>query len=181
MIKCEGIKIKLLYCLIYFFILGMLGFLIGRLLPKRWFCYRLFPYRAYNFEHDGNVYKKLKIQKWMHRVPDMSKILPRTMPSKKLDEDMTADIALVMIRETCVAEFIHKILSVMGIGCLFIWKSKWALILYIIYVVIGNMPFVIIQRYIRPKLIRIRSRLQRRENTNTPIGDMIYANSNSKL
>ena len=181
MIKCEGIEIKLLYCLIYFFILGMMGFVIGRLLPKRWFCYRLFPYRAYHFEHDGNIYKKIKIQKWMHRVPDMSKILPRTMPSKKLDDDMTADGALVMIRETCVAEFIHKILSVMGIGCLFIWKSKWALILYIIYVVIGNMPFVIIQRYIRPKLIRIRSRLQRRENTNTPIGDMIYANSNSKL
>ena len=75
----------------------------------------------------------------------------------------------------------NDLVKCMGIGYLFIWKSKWALILYIIYVVIGNMPFVIIQRYIRPKLIRIRSRLQRRENTNTPIGDMIYANSNSKL
>lgn len=114
-------------------------------------------------------------------MPDMSKILPRAMPSKKLDEHMTADTALLMIRETCIAEFIHKILAVLGIGCLFIWDSKWSLFLYVIYVVIGNLPFIVIQRYIRPKLLRIRNRLQRQELPTTPFGDMIYAHSDSKL
>ena len=86
-----------------------------------------------------------------------------------------------MIRETCIAEFIHKILAVMGIGCLFVWESPWALLLYILYVVIGNLPFIIIQRYIRPKLIRIHAKLTRTERNNPSVEGIEYASADIKL
>ena len=172
---------QLLYCLFYFAIIGILGFFIGRILPKKWFCHDMFPYRGYAFEKNGNVYKRIKIQKWIHKVPDMSKILPRMMPSKKFSEKMTSEQTLLMIRETCIAEFIHKILAVMGIGCLFVWESPWALLLYILYVVIGNLPFIIIQRYIRPKLIRIHAKLTRTERNNPSVEGIEYASADIKL
>lgn len=152
-----------LYCILYFIVTGILGFILGRILPASLFHYDEFPYRCATFERGGALYDKLHIRKWQNKVPDMSKILPWAMPTKKLDRHNRTKL-LIMIRETCIAEFIHIILCITGLGCLFIWKNPFCIILYLLYVLVFNIPFVIIQRYNRPRLLHLRECLLQKEN-----------------
>lgn len=54
------------------------------------------------------------------------------------------------------------LLCIMGLGCPLIWKSIGGWILFALYL-LGNIPFILIQRYNRPKLVRLLKRLQLRE------------------
>ena len=146
----------------YFIVIGIALFAVGRLLPKRWFDHTLFPYRAYAFERDGKLYEAIAIGKWQARVPDMSRILPNVMPQKRMTAT-DADTLLIMIRETCVAELTHVILSVLGLGVLYIMPGVGGAALYGAYFLLGNLPYIHIQRYNRPRLVRIYEKRRKKE------------------
>lgn len=152
---------SILYCLIYLAMLGLTSFIVGRILPKKWFRYDRFPYRTYKWEDDGRIYRKMNIQKWQDRVPDMSKLFKKLMPAKKLEGDFVKSLPL-MIEETCVAEFIHALLAVAGFGQLFIFPGIGGVICSILYM-LGNIPFILIQRYNRPRLVKTMLRHQKKE------------------
>lgn len=140
------------HCLLYIALSGMLFFLLGRILPKRMFRPDLFPYHAWKVENGGRLYYKIKINRWQAIVPDMSRLLPGFMPAKRLLHRPSDAQLMRMIRETCVAELIHVFLCVSGIALFWIWPGMGGIILYILYVVLGNLPFILIQRYNRPRL-----------------------------
>ena len=117
-------------CACYLAGLGVLSFVLGRLVPKTWFDYTRFPYRAYAFERDGKVYESLGIARWQSRVPDMSRLFPRLMPPKKMPPRPDAQTLLVMIRETCAAEATHALLLLAGLGVLAFWPGVWGIVLY---------------------------------------------------
>ena len=54
-----------LYCLLYAIALGIISFLLGRLLPKSWFHFDRAPFRAFGWEKDGRVYLKVGINRWI--------------------------------------------------------------------------------------------------------------------
>lgn len=141
-------------CIFYFAATGILSFFLGRILPENWFHFDRFPYRSFAVERDGKIYEALGIRRWKDRLPDMSKILPKLIPSRRLPAAMTIPQVELLLRETCIAEFIHTLLCISGLGCLFLWRGPGGRILYIVYV-LGNLPFNLIQRYNRPKLARI--------------------------
>lgn len=89
----------------------------------------------------------------------MSRIFP-VMPAKKITGKPTQESLHTMIRETCVAECIHGILNITGLGCFLIWDSGWCAVVYGIYVLLGNLPYMIIQRHTRPRLVRILHRFE---------------------
>ena len=68
-----------------------------------------------------------------------------------------------MIQETCVAELTHALLCLAGIAVFWIWPGPGGLILFLIDVFLGNLPFILIQRYNRPRLIRLMAAAERRE------------------
>lgn len=157
--------IDFLKCVIYLAILGIASFFLGRAIPKKWFNADKFPYRAFAFENEGKIYDKIAIRKWKEKLPDMSVILPGMIPSKKLPKAPGTSEMELMLQETCIAEFIHTLLCVLGLGCVWIWNGAGGWIIYAVYV-LGNLPFNIIQRYNRPKLSRIAQRLNAKENRN---------------
>jgi len=148
-------------CVLYLIIISVLSFFIGRILPKGWFRHDLFPYRIYGFEKNGRIYTGIGIHKWQNRIPDISKIFPFMMPRKKLSEDNIERLPR-MIQETCVAEFIHGLNAIAGFGCLWICPGGGGLILSIVYAVAFNLPFVLVQRYNRPRLLELKKRLEKR-------------------
>ena len=75
---------RFIYCLCYAAGLGVVSFVLGRLVPKEWFDYTRFPYRSFAFEKGGKIYEAISIAKWQSRVPDMSRIFPKLMPAKKI-------------------------------------------------------------------------------------------------
>ena len=148
-----------LHCIVYIAAIGIFGFVLGRLMPKRWFDHTRFPYRAAAFERDGQVYEALGIRRWQNRVPDMSRIFPHLMPPKRMTAHLDAQTLLVMIRETCAAEATHALLILAGLGLLAIWPGAGGILLYLIYAILGNLVFLIIQRYNRPRLVRLYERM----------------------
>ena len=148
--------------ILYLAVTGFCAFLLGRVLPKRWFKYDAFPYREYPFEDRGNLYRRLYIHKWHTHVPDMSRIFSRWMPPKRLAVGIGPDQVEVMVQETCIAEFTHAALCVIGLPVLWWWPGRGTAALYAAYVLLGNLPFILIQRFNRPKLVRLMKRLLRR-------------------
>ena len=146
---------ELIQCMEYYGILGVVSFLAGRLLPKSWFSGEKFPFRSFPFERDGAIYNRIGIRKWQKRVPDMSRLLPKLMPEKKLGQsnDLTR-----MVQETCVAELIHVALCFAGLYTMKLWKGFWGAVLTAVYILLGNVPFILIQRYNRPRLLRLMKR-----------------------
>ena len=147
-------------CFGYVLNTGLVSFLIGRLLPKRWPRATGF-FRCFAFEKEGRFYDKFGVRYWQKRAPDMSKLLPFLMPKKNLCANCKNQLPR-MIRETCVAELIHWALCISGLYCLRLWSGIGG-ILVVIANTIGNLAFVIIQRYNRPRLIRLMNKLNKQK------------------
>lgn len=154
---------NLWHCLVYLCLIGIFGFFVGRILPKNWFHPDGGLFRLRAFEKNGAFYNRLKVKRWMNKVPDMSKILPGMMPPKSLSPGIRPEQLDLAVQETCIAEFVHVVLGLLGFFCVLIWEGIGGRILALLYLV-GNLPYIIIQRYNRPKLMRIAERLREKEN-----------------
>lgn len=141
---------------------GIIGFVLGRVLSGCKFYPGHFPYRLYHFEKDGTIYEKIKIRKWQNKVIDMSRIFPSLMPTKKLDKDICKKLP-ILIKETCISEMIHYMLCISGLYCLVIWEGIGGVIVTLIYEILGNLPYIIIQRYNRPRLTKLLKRYKQRD------------------
>ena len=78
-------------CILYFAFIGAFSFVLGRLLPKRLFDWERPPFRLFAWEREGAAYNVLGVRRWKEKLPDMSRILPKLMPSKRLPRDMTPE------------------------------------------------------------------------------------------
>lgn len=150
-------------CALYAGVLGIVSFFAGRLLARCTFHPERFPWRAYAWE-DG-LWKRLRIRGWQARVPDMSRLFTKLMPAKRLTKETAADLPR-MIAETCVAELTHTALSLCGLVMPLLWRGAGGVIAAAVYILLGNLPFIIVQRYNRPRLQRLFAR-QRARNRET--------------
>lgn len=152
---------KFLYSLIYIAVLGVLSHFVGQALPRKWFDAARPPYRAAEWEKGGRVYEKLGIKRWKDIVPDMSRIMP-DMVKKKLTNENKEHGMDTLIAETCVAECVHWALMILSLGILLWWRGLWAAVFILVYNIFGNLPFIMIQRYNRPRLVMLEQRRKRR-------------------
>lgn len=151
---------KLLNCLIYLGIMGLLAFPFGRLLAHCKFDPDRFPFREYSWEDGGRIYEKLfKIKKWKDRVPDVSKMVPGIVPRKAMKMPGVEELN-GMINETCVAELTHLVLIPLGIPILFIIQGWIGTVIFLVDIFMGNLPFAIIQRYNRFRYLKLRSKCE---------------------
>ena len=145
-------------CILYSAAIGFLSFLIGRVLPAAWFSADRFPYKTWKWENGGNIYNQLfHIRRWQAKVPDMSKLFKSFMPQKKMTADFDLQLP-VMIRETCIAELIHVILCFLSLPCM-IFSPGTGGVLFTFFYILGNLPFIFIQRYNRPRFLRLQHKI----------------------
>ena len=152
---------SLLYAVIYIAVLGILSHFVGQALPRARFSAESFPYRTADWENGGKVYEKLGIKHWKDALPDMSRIMP-DMVKKKMTGQNREQGMDVLIAETCVAECVHYWLIVLSLGIFLFWRGVWALVFWLVYNILGNVPFILIQRYNRPRLVLLEQRRRRR-------------------
>jgi len=153
--------LKFLKCIIYLAINGILGFALGRILPKHWFDPCRFPYKAITAEKDGRFYEYLRVHRWQKALPDASRYFRRIMPPKDLSGDIPKRLPR-MLQETCVAELIHWVEGATGFYCVRIWPGMGGVVVALLNLLLLNLPYIIIQRYNRPRLLRLSDRLNRR-------------------
>ena len=144
-------KFFLAFCYLGF--ISLYAFFLGRGFAHLEFNPDVFPFKTAKFEKDGKIYEKFGIKHWKDKVPDMSKLFYKIVPPKKVQLNKIEELPK-LINETCIAELVHISLSFMGFGCIGIWRSWGGLIMSILYF-IGNIPFVMIQRYNRPRLQKL--------------------------
>ena len=148
-------------CMVYLAMTGFLFFLLGRVLPKKWFDSDEAPFKRWEFEREGKLYDRFLIRRWKDKVPDMSKLFPSWMPTKSPGQGKRSlEEIEALLRETCVAETVHSLLAIAGAGCLYLWPGAGGMLLTVLWAA-GNIPFIMIQRYNRPRFRGIRDRLRR--------------------
>lgn len=148
---------SILKCIFCLAVISLAGFAAGRVLSKVQFNTEIFPFRVCKIEKSGKLYEKLSIKKWQNKLPDMSRIFMRIMPEKRLTECTYVKLT-VMINETCIAELTHIVLAFSGFLCIVICSGTFSVICSVMYF-IGNIPFIMIQRYNRPRLVRLRKKI----------------------
>ena len=152
-----------LKCVSYLARLGAFSFLLGRLLVM---CDKFRKLRFERFlidfvdeEKENGFFKFIRVHKWQKKVPDMSRILPKLIPAKAINKGYKATLPR-MIEETYIAEIVHIALMFFGFNCCRIWEGAGGIIISFLFA-LGNVPFVIIQRYNRPRLIRLYRRVNK--------------------
>jgi len=141
-----------LYCLIYTLVVGWALFFLGRLIPRGAFNAEKFPFKTHAFEK--KLYDFLRVKRWQKSLPDMSRLFFKIMAKKQASMDM--DFSL-MLHETCVAEAVHLIQCGLGFVCLALWRGAGGIIVSVGYF-LGNMAFVVVQRYNRPRFLSLERR-----------------------
>lgn len=158
-----------LRCFIYLDFIGCLAFVVGRLIPENRLDANSIFFRQRAFE--AKLYGVLKVRNWQNKLPDMSKILPWAMPQKNLRGDYRSRLP-EMIHETCVAELIHFLLIIAGLQCIRLWQGAGGVIITLIFS-LGNVPFIMIQRNNRPRLLHLFEKYKKEEHENAlPDGEM---------
>lgn len=141
-------------CAGYLLFLGIASHVIGEAVPRRLFNPGAFPYRCFPFENGGKIYSAVKVEKWKDIVPDMSRYFPKMVAKRVRNHSDSASLEKLLV-ETCVAEATHHWLSVFGLACLWIMPGAGGIIITAVWIILGNLPFIIIQRFNRPRIAKL--------------------------
>ena len=150
-------------CVAYMAILGLLTFPAGRVFKRMNLRWDRGIFRTRPWERGGATYERMGIRRWKDLVPDVSKVFPRIVPRKAIGARPGTAALEDMLAETCVAELVHLLLPVPGLALLWLWPGMGGAIVYFLYVMVGNLPFIVIQRYNRPRFARLLAAAAARE------------------
>ena len=132
-------------------VMGVISHVIGELLPRSSFKYDKFPFRSFEWEKGGRVYNKIHVSHWMAKLPDASKMrIHPKMFKKELGNELTYE-HLLMLSSVILPMLVDGV------------TGRVFMLIY----ALCNLPFVIIQRYNRPMLVRILKRMEKREGSET--------------
>lgn len=151
----------LLYSLLYVLAIGIISHIVGEAIPSSWFHHNRHPFRAWRWEREGRIYERIGIRKWKDRLPDMSRIVGYMVP-KRVGIAPRAETVWRLVKETCRAEAVHWGLCILAPIVRLFWSNAIGWICAAL-IVLGNLPFILIQRYNRPMLVALAARLDARE------------------
>ncbi len=153
---------KIIYNALYWFIVQMVIAQLGTRISYKYLEKDNIYFRTWNFEQEGRLWQQLvKVQYWKRHLPDGKHINPNIVSKTTFDISNNMNEIRQFILETRRAELVH-LLSIIPIIAFF-KSSKSVKIINLFYVIIANVPCVIVQRYNRPKLIRIYLKMRKRK------------------
>ncbi len=158
----KGFLSAFLELVVYVCISGSISHIVGYMIRRDKININSRLYSSFKWERDGEVYRLIKVAKWKNKLPDMSKYLRRILYPKKIQLHPDSKQLLRLIQETCVAECIHIMLISSSPLVYYYIQGDYGVLMSVLYA-LGNIPFIIIQRYNRPKFKVLYTQLQMRE------------------
>lgn len=136
---------------------------VVRFLPKSWYAKNDWFFAERPFER--KLYKKIRLDRWKDKLPEGGGLW--NFQKRALSEELTPAYADRFILETKYGEVGHLGMAILGFACIWINPDEYALVFLICALVnvVVQIPFCLIQRYNRPRLIRLRSRLARKSKS----------------
>lgn len=125
-----------------------------------------FLFKSYRWEKEGSAYNlTFQVKDWKDKLPDGASLFSLGYVKKQLPSSEKKDIA-EFIMETKRAELTHWLIM-MPAPMFFLWNPVWAAWINVVYAILINIPFIMIQRYNRPRLQRIKRLKERKVRTET--------------
>ncbi|WP_437272159.1 glycosyl-4,4'-diaponeurosporenoate acyltransferase [Staphylococcus succinus] len=153
---------KIIYIALYWFIVQMIIAQLGTRISYKFLEKDNKYFRSWNFEQEGLLWQRLvKVQHWKNYLPDGQNINPNIISKETFNFSKNMSEIQQFILETRRAEIVH-LLSMFPVIAFF-KSSTNVKIINFVYVIIVNVPCMIVQRYNRAKLIRIYKKLLKRK------------------
>lgn len=149
--------------LLYIICSTLLSSIIARF-PVRWFGKDNQIFRMHSFEKDGEIYDKIfGISLWKDDLPEMGQLTDDVFAKKALNiRKMSPEYIQTFINETRRAEMTHFILILLGIPFAMLNQPLMGIFIMATAIFV-NFPFLILQRYNRPRLQRLLTAMQNRQ------------------
>lgn len=151
--------IKFVYNGLLALVIGVLSAVIGNFIPRERIHYDRFPFREYRFERGGKLYQLFGIERWKLKLPDISEYIKSVFP-KKVEPEAAKDSRYFarFAKETCVSELVHfALILISPVYLVLNWDPEWGVAVMLLDIVV-NIPFIMVQRYNRPRLVRVAER-----------------------
>ncbi len=118
-------------------------------------------YKINKWEKNGSIYENIKIRKWKHRLPEARKWFNKG--SGKTAKDLRERGSLWKFElQTYRSELSHW-MQMLPAPLFFFFNSPLAGWINMIYAILFNLPFIIIQRYNRSRLAKLKVLLLHRK------------------
>lgn len=128
---------------------------IVHFLPEKFYNYKNFLFKTTKIEKDGKLYKNIIfIDRWKDKIPEAGKFLGLHPFSKRHFVSKKKEYVERFILETCRGELSH-LLPFIFYPISLIWNPMIANIIMFLFVLIFNLPFILVQRYNRIRLTKL--------------------------
>lgn len=140
--------------LLIFIIFSVIMTLVAEKLPVCIYNYKKWLYRERKWEDGGKLYERVfLVKKWKSILPDISDFL-RWRFSKKHLTSNNSDYIARFLTESCKSEFTHWMIILSSFLFIF-WGGFTTCMRILTLSFFLNFPYIIIQRYNRPRLVRL--------------------------
>ena len=150
----------ILICFVLWPILQFAAAQICHVLPDRAFSPKSWFFRTHDFENGGQIYEKLfRVRKWKHLLPDGNSAPKQRRFNKKHLENFSAENLNRFLLESSRAELTHW-LAILPFWLFGFFVPGSVIVYMLIYALLVNLPCIIAQRYNRPRVQRLLSRMK---------------------
>lgn len=137
-----------------FIIISVVSTVVSIKLPVSCFDYKKWQFRVRTFEKNGDIYQHFfKVRKWKNHIPELGDFIKSIFPKKQI-LGLSRDYLYRFAAETCRAEFAHWCIIFSSFIFKF-WNGAAMSIFIVLLAIVLNFPYIIIQRYNRPRIINI--------------------------
>ncbi|HEX3026227.1 MAG TPA: hypothetical protein VHR42_03240 [Clostridia bacterium] len=141
--------------LFVFFLISIFMTLLAERLPMWLYYYKNWMYKERKWEDGGRIYERLFfVRKWKCRLPEISEFLKWRFSKKHLTEKNNPAYLTKFLVESCKSEFTHWMIILSTILFIF-WSDLYTMSRTMMLALILNIPYIIIQRYNRPRIIKL--------------------------
>lgn len=126
-------------------------------LPRRLFERDSGLYRTRRWEAGGAIYQRLfRVRKWKDRLPEAGAMFAGGVSKRSLAGGSGEALA-VAVAETRRAELTHWLAAGLSFS-FFLWNPPQIAAWMPLVGILGNAPFIIVQRHLRPRMIALQRR-----------------------
>lgn len=145
--------------ILIFIFLSLINTFVSIKLPESFFNYKNLLFKEKAWEKKGYIYQHLfRVRRWKNILPELSDFLKSIFPKKQIMK-FRLDYLYRFVLETCRAELAHWCIITSSL-IFTLWNDLVMSVILIFIALALNLPFIIIQRYNRPRIINIIVRME---------------------
>jgi len=140
-----------------FLVSSIIVTIISTNLPERYYNYKNWIYKERKWENKGEFYQQVfKVKRWKNHMPEIADFIKSAFSKNSIKEFDNEYIEKYLL-ESSRAEFAHWCIIFSSV--IFLFYEGIATFIYMLLIaILLDAPFIIIQRYNRPRIIRIMKR-----------------------